>query len=63
MEKNGNTLAPGNRVRCWPSGEKVASDVQYGIVKDVDVDTRLVRVQLSNGIEREVPFMSVEADE
>lgn len=63
MEKNGNTLAPGMRVRFWPSGEKTASDVQYGTVKDVDVDTQLVRVKLANGIDRQVPFGSVEADE
>lgn len=61
MEKNGNTLAPGDRVRCWPSGEKTASSVQYGVVKDVDVDNQLVRVTLSSGLERELPFLDVEA--
>lgn len=60
MEKNGNTLAPGDLVAIYP-GEKVAwAKREYGTIEVVDVDKGLVKVvhTLGTGVEW-VPFDKV----
>jgi hypothetical protein len=45
MEKNGNTLAPGDLVSRRDRGTKQASANESGEVLDVDTDKQLVRVK------------------
>jgi hypothetical protein len=63
MEKNGNTLAPGDRVNWIGAGQKQASEgtpraLDKGEVLDVDTDEQTVLVKFANS-QRWVPLAEV----
>lgn len=59
MEKNGNTLAPGDPVARRDRGTKIASANDVGKVLDVDTDKQLVRVKWAHA-EAWVDFSALE---
>jgi hypothetical protein len=62
MEKNGNTLAPGDKVQYVGRGTKLAATRERGEVKDVDVDEQSVLVKFAHH-EAWLPFAELERGE
>lgn len=60
MEKNGNTLAPGDQVYIAGLGHKIASDArEKGKIVDVDVDSQTALVKVGNN-QRWIPLNELE---
>lgn len=61
MEKNGNTLSPGNKVvRRDATGTKTASPEGVGEVQMVDIPEEHVLVKWASGSEEWVPLAKLE---